>query len=231
MAGWGLCALGAAVACAVARVARPDQAADVPVPAAMALCWSAGVMVALGGGLGALDRDRTEGITALLRARGIPARSYVGGRAGGLSAAIALGAGGATLACGVVATAVAQHRLQAIGATFAALAYVLAFAATLGPIAMAALGAGRRGWGYLAFITVLVAPEASARWTRRLLPSGWQELTSIPAALEAVQAGVLAPGVAGLPMIRALAALVAVALASLALARASLPRSAPEADA
>jgi hypothetical protein len=88
--------------------------------------------------------------------------------------------------------------------------YALAFAATLGPIAVAALGARSRAGGYLTLVAVLVLPELLARWTSEVLPRGWHELTSVPAALAAVRAGVAAPVERAESLARALAGLVAV---------------------
>jgi hypothetical protein len=62
---------------------------------------------------------------------------------------------------------------------------------------------------------VLVLPELFSRWTAAWLPRGWHELTSIPAALAAVRAGVAAPAAMGVPMARALAGLAAVVALSL----------------
>ena len=58
-------------------------------------------------------------------------------------------------------------------------------------------------------------PELLAPWTAWLLPGGWHELTSVPAALAAVRAGVAAPMEGAEPLARALAGLVAVVAMSL----------------
>ena len=47
---------------------------------------------------------------------------------------------------------------------------------------MATVGARSRIGGYVALLAVLVAPEAAISWTSTILPAGWEELTSIPAA-------------------------------------------------
>ncbi len=100
-----------------------------------------------------------------------------------------------------------------------AIAYALVFAATLGPVAMAALGARTRAGGYLSLLAVLVVPELLARFTDRLLPRGWHELTSIPEALAAVREAVAHPVLSGAHGARALAGLLAViALALLVVA-------------
>jgi hypothetical protein len=222
-------ALGLALVCAVAAaavvVARRSEStvAAVPTQAAVLIAWSAGVMVAFGGALRAIPSDTDEGVVALLRARGVPVSSYVRGRIGGLVLVLLFSVGGAVLVTDVATLSVARSLLPAARACAAAFVYVLAFAVTLGPLAMAALAARRRGAGYLAFLAVLVVPEVATRWTSALLPRGWHELTSIPAALAAVQSGVLAPQTAGLAMARALAALGAVAVLSLAVVHARIP--------
>lgn len=129
--------------------------------------------------------------------------------------------GGATLVAGLAATAVAGHAAEAIArASVAAFVYALAFAVTLGPLVMAALGGRLRAGGYLALLAILAVPELLAPWTGALLPRGWRELTSIPAALEALRAGVQSAGPALLHAARAAVALVAVVAASLLLVRA-----------
>ncbi len=65
----------------------------------------------------------------------------------------------------------------------------------------------------------MVVPELLEPWTSAVLPRGWTELTSIPAALAAVRAGVLAPAANGASAARAVAGLAAVvALALLVVA-------------
>jgi hypothetical protein len=129
---------------------------------------------------------------------------------------LALALGGGTLVAGLAATAVAGGARHAVArASVAALVYALAFAATIGPLAMAALGARSRAGGYFGLLAVLVLPELLAPWTGALLPKGWRELTSIPAALEALRIGVQSAGPAVLHAARAAVALVAVALGSL----------------
>jgi hypothetical protein len=96
---------------------------------------------------------------------------------------------------------------------------------------MATLGPRSRPGGYLAFLAVLVLPELLAPWTGVLLPAGWHELTSIPAALAAVRSGIAAPIASGARLARALtglSAVVALALASLTIwARNADEREAP----
>jgi hypothetical protein len=216
-------ALALIVAAASAGAAWAQSAriaCRLPTIASIAVAWSAGVMLAFGGALRAIPRDSDEGIIALLRARGVPVGAYVRGRTAGLVLVLALTVAGATLASGLAATAVARPAGPAARAAVAALAYALAFSATLGPLALAALGARTRRGGYLSLIAVLVVPELATPWTRGLVPEGWQELTSIPAALEAVRAGVLSPRTEGAHMARAFAGLLAVIVGSLFVVRA-----------
>jgi hypothetical protein len=115
--------------------------------------------------------------------------------------------------------------------SLAALVYALAFAVVLGPLAMAALGGQSRAGGYLGLLAALVLPELLAPWTSALLPHGWRELTSIPAALEAVRAGVQSPGSASLHGARAAVALMAVVAASLLVVHARVAIDTQRADA
>jgi hypothetical protein len=212
-----------AVVVAVLRRGEPSVEA-LPTEAAAVIAWSAGVMVAFGGALRAVPSDADDGIVALLRSRGVGVASYVRGRVGGLVAVLALGVGGAVLAADLAVLSFAASLLPAAHACAAALVYSMAFAATLGPLAMATLAAKTRAVGYLTFLVVLVVPEVAARWSAGLLPRGWHELTSIPAALEAVRDGVLAPEQAGLAMARAAAGLAALVVLSLAVVHARIPR-------
>jgi len=172
----------------------------------------------------AIRRDRAEGVLALARARGLGAADYLRGRVGGLVAILAISVGGGTLAAGIAAMSVAHPPLSAARSTLGALAYALAFAATLGPVALAALGARSRGGGYAALLAVLVLPELIAPWTSALLPHGWTELTSIPAALDAVGRGAASPHHAAMHLARALAMLAGLIGASLAIVAAQVSR-------
>jgi hypothetical protein len=214
----------AAVAVTIARRGGPAAAA-VPTHASILIAWSAGLMVAFGGALRAIPGDADDGVVALLRARGVSVGSYVRGRVGGLVVVIAGAVGGAVLAADLAALVASPRPLSAAHSAAAALAYALAFAATLGPVAMATLAARTRGAGYLTFVAVVVVPEIAARWTYSLLPRGWHELTSIPAALAAVQEGVLSPTSAGFAMGRAVLGLGAVAVLALAVVHTRIPRA------
>jgi len=197
-----------------------------------AIAWSAGTVLAVGSSLGAFRRDREQGVWALAGARGASMACIVRGRVGGLVLLLAATVGGATLVAGVAATSVAHPAFAAARAGMGGLAYALAFAVTVGPLAMATLGARSRLGGALVFLAVLALPELLSRWTVLLLPRGWHELTSIPAALGAVRSGVMAPAAAAFPMLRALAGLAALAALSLTVVgararRASASQGAP----
>ena len=205
-------AIAGALASVVAAVAvsGSGMAAELPLFESSAIAWSAGVVLAFGGALHALHRDREQGVVALVRARGASDGGYLCGRVGGLVIVLAVAVGGATLVAGIAATSVAHPALTAMHTSVAAIVYALAFAATVGPVAMATLGARTRSGGFLLLVAVLAVPELLSRWTALWLPQGWHELTSIPAALAAVRAGVAAPSVMAVPMARALAGLAAV---------------------
>ena len=171
---------------------------EVPSLAAGALAWGAGVLFAFAVSTHALKRDREAGITALLRARGASLSGYLWTRVGGLTGWLVLLVAGGTLLVGLVATllsARAGASLRTLQGTGAAVAYALAFALTLGPLAMAALGARSRAGGYLWLLVVLVVPQLLAPMSGALLPYGFGELTSIPGALAALRASLMPPGV------------------------------------
>jgi len=205
-----LCAVGAVAAAAVVASEGGTAAAPLVLVASSAIAWSAGVLLAFGAALRAIGRDRDEGVLALVAARGGSVASYVRGRVGGLVAVLAAGVGGPTLVAALAAVSVGHPAGPVARAGLASLVYALAFAATVGPVAMAALGARTRAGGYFTLLAVLVVPELLAPWTSAALPRGWTELTSIPAALAAVRAGVLAPVTNGAPAARAVAGLAAV---------------------
>lgn len=218
-------ALGALASIAVAMAMRGTPAVKgLPAMAALALSWGAGTTLAFGVAMRAIRLDREHGILALTRSRGLGPLAYTRGRVGGLVVVLAIAVGGSTVVAGLAATAVAGGDSLAVGrASLAALVYALAFAVTMGPLAMAALGGRTRGGGYLTLLAVLVVPEALAPWTRVLLPRGWRELTSIPAALDALRAGVQSAGPASPHAARAAVALLAVVAASLLAVRARVP--------
>ncbi len=216
-----LCALGS-ISAATATRGSP-VAREIPAVASIVLTWGAGMTLAFGGALRALRRDREQGVIALARARGVSATQYAVGRVAGLVCVLAIAVGGGTVVAGLAATAVTGATSAGARASAAALVYALAFAGTMGPLAMAALGGRTRAGGYLTLMAVLVAPELLAPWTRMLLPDGWDELTSIPAALEAVRRGVQSTSPSGEHMARAVVGLAAVVAASLVVVRARVP--------
>lgn len=228
--GFVLAAIGAAAAivASVAMARRGGSAALLPMLTAEGIAWCAGVTLAFGASLRAIDRDREQGVLALVRARGVSAGTYVRGRVGGLVLVLAAVVGGATFVTGLAATSVGGASWGAVRAWAGALAYAIAFAATLGPVAMASLGTGSRAAGYLTLLSVLVLPELVAPWTSLLLPRGWHELTSIPAALDAIRAGVSAPIDSGARGARAFAALAAVVAVSVVVVGARLARAEAE---
>ncbi len=202
-------------------------AAQIPAIASSALAWGAGIMLAFGAAFRAILRDMDEGVFALVRARGGSSAHYVRGRVGGLVVVLAIALGGATLIASLAATSVASlggGSTQVARSGAGAVAYALAFSATMGPVAMACLGALTRVRGYFVFLAVLMVPEIAAPWTAALLPAGWHELTSIAAALDAVRAGVSSPEVSGAHLARAVAALVALVSLCLVAVGAQLAR-------
>jgi hypothetical protein len=210
-----LSALASVAAALVVARSDGNAVAQLPTLEASAIAWVAGLILAFGAAARALGRDREQGVLALVLVRGGGRAAYVRGRVGGVVVLLAAAVGGATLVGGLAAISVAQPVAPAARTALAGLAYALAFAATIGPIAMATLGARTRAGGYLSLLAVLVVPELLAPWTASLLPGGWHELTSVPAALAAVRAGVASPVEGAEPLARAVAGLVAVVAMSL----------------
>jgi hypothetical protein len=208
-----------------------ETAATLPVLASDALCWIAGVLMVFGGSMRAVARDREQGVVALARARGVAPSGYAAGRVGGLALVVAAAMCGGTLIACIAALWAAGPSARQARLSAGALTYGLAFAATVAPVGMAALGGRSRSLGYLAFLAVLVLPELLSPWTAERLPAGWHELTSIPAALAAVRAGIVTPVSQAAPLARALAALAAVSALSFLLvvnrARRIAPRETP----
>jgi len=227
-AGLALAALGAllSVAAALALGHRGGQGAEkLPTIASSATAWGAGMMVAYGAALRATTLDGERGVLALARARGVGSGLYARGRVAGLVIVLAVAVAGATLVAGLAATSAAGASPAVARASIGAMAYALAFAATIGPVAMASLGAGTRAGGYLTLLAVLVLPELLSGWTAELLPHGWRELTSIPAALEAVRSGASSPAASADHLARAVAGLAAVIALSLLVVTARVPRA------
>jgi hypothetical protein len=218
----GLVLAGAGGVIGAAIAAAGHAPVRVPLWTAQGVAWGAGVTVAFGGALRAFRRDRNEGVLTLARARGVTLATYAQARVGGLVLLLAAATAVPTIVAGLAATSFAHPALPALKATASGLAYGLGFAVTLGPVAMATLGARTKAGGYLGLLAVVVVPELLAPWTTKLLPRGWHELTSIPAALEA-----LATGFGGVDdavhFARALTGLAALVAASLVVVAARMP--------
>lgn len=198
---------------------------QLPSVASSALAWGAGVTLAFAAAAHALRRDREQGIRALVRARGGSTVAYLRGRILGLVLLVALVVVGGTLVVGVASAALVGRGAFASAArgAGAAVAYATAFSITIGPVALAALGARSRFGGYLALVSVLVVPEMLGRFTAQMLPRGWQELTSIPAALGALRAS-LSPDVDVAGLLRSIVVLAAVIAIAIAVVRAQIAR-------
>jgi hypothetical protein len=222
----GLLLTGAAgVGSALATLSSDaDRATSLPFGASSVIAWSGGLLLALGAAWGSARVDRDEGVRALLRARGVTAGGYLGARLFGVVATLGVAVGAATLVEVVAAVGAAHGAGPVLRVGAGALAYALAFAASIGPVALAALSS--RSWlrGLVALAAVLIVPLLLERWTLDLLPAPWRELTSIPAALAAIRAGVTFPGLAGVAAVRALVGLTAVdALSVLVMAGRAAP--------
>ncbi len=217
-----LTVLGALIATAGLVRRGGSSFEEVPSLTAGALAWGAGVLLAFAVSVQALKRDREAGITALLRARGAPLGGYLWTRVGGLTGLLVIVVAGGTLLVGVVATLLATRAgiaMRTLQGTLAAVVYAFAFALTLGPLAMAALGPRSRAGGYGWLLVVLVLPEVLAPMTRALLPYGYGDLTSIPGALTSLRTALMPPGVDGWRAMRALFMLALVVALSLAAVR------------
>jgi len=163
--------------------------AAVPTVTAYALTWGAGLSLAAMASIRAPYRDAETGVLAFVLARGATLGEYVRGRVGGLSLWVVVCVGGGTLVAIAGTLAAARPTEALLRSSAGALAYSLAFGLIVGPVAMATLGARARLRGYVALLLVVVLPDLAASWTERhLLPDGWSELASIPAALGALRA-------------------------------------------
>jgi hypothetical protein len=185
---------------------------DVPVLASSALAWGGGFLLAFASAAHALRRDRSEGIRALLVARTTSLRGYLLARIGGLALLIAIVVGGGTLFTGFVGLAAAAQLSAAgriIQSTCAGVAFSIAFAAVVSPVAFAALGARSRIGGYMVLLGVVVFPEIVVGMLGSAIPDSVTDVLSIPSALSALRTA-LAPGTADAA--RALRALLALGL-------------------
>jgi hypothetical protein len=197
-----------------------------PSIASSALAWGAGVMLAFGASVRALRHDRDDGVRALWNARGGTTPRYVVGRVAGILIVVALVVAGGTLIVGAAATSLAGRAaaVRVAGSAGAALVHALAFSITVAPVALASLGARSRVGGYLSLVTVLVLPEIFSGWTARTLPSGWEELTSIPSALGALRNALTPGGLDAAMFARAFVVLGAVTAIALAIVRTQVAR-------
>ena len=189
----------------------PDAPAhDVPILASSALAWGGGFLLAFAAAAHALRRDRTEGIRELFVSRTTSLRGYLLGRVGGLAVLIAICVAGGTLLCGLVGIAGAARGAavpRMLHATGAGVAFSIAFAAVVAPVAFAALGARSRIGGYIFLIGVVMIPEMIVGMMGSSLPESVADVLSIPSALSALRTS-LAPGTVDLwRTIRALVAL------------------------
>jgi hypothetical protein len=226
----GLGAIGALVVIGAALAMKESaHLASLPFIASQAFAWGVGTTLAVAAAMRVFPLDREQGVVALMRARGVSASAYAAARVAGLVLVLAVVVAGGALVSGLAATAVATAGAGEVArASAAAIVFGVAFAVTLGPVSMATLGAGTRGGGYGWLLLVLVVPELLAPWTRALVPAGWKELTSIPAALEAVRSGVQNAGPSIAHALRAAVGLGGVVAASLLVIRARLASEAPE---
>jgi hypothetical protein len=215
------------VAVLVARRGEDAPVHRVPVMAATVLAWGGAFLHAVVVAASALRRDRTDGIRHLFVARTTSPRAYLVGRVSGLAVWLAgVVAGGAlvTGSIGIVAAARAPAVARIVQSTGAAIAFGVAFAAVLAPVAFAALGARPRRSGYLALLAIVLVPELVVASLAGAVPVEIAELCAIPSALGALR-DALSPGTLDLlRAARALAVVVALAAVALVLVRRALLR-------
>jgi len=206
----------------VARRGGDAPVHTIPLVASSALAWGGGFLLAFSASANALRRDRAEGIRHLFVTRTASIRGYLVARAGGLAALLACVLGGGTLLTGAVsilAAGKAHAVLRTMQATAAGVAFAIAFALVMAPVALAALGTRTRLSGYFFLFAILVAPEIVATVVTGPIPAEVTELLSLPSALAALR-GSLAPGTAdALRFVRAVVALAVFAAAAVVLLR------------
>ena len=209
-------------------LARRGTAAleEVPTFVGSVLAWAGGVMLAFAASAHALRRDRDDGIRALIRARGGSLHSYLLGRVGGLVVVVGAVVVGGTLVTSIASTALASRAgIAAVAqASAAALLYAGAFSLTLGPVALAALGARSRAGGYLWLLGIVLVPELFEGWTSRILPAAWSDLGSIPSALAALRGALMPPGIDLAKVARAAVVIAVVIATALVIVRRQLGR-------
>ncbi len=157
--------------------------------ASSTLAWGPGVMLAVAGAMGAITQDKTQGIVALARFRGVSHGHYLGARTLGLAALTALVVAGGTLVVAVVALSFCPRTgLARLGQwTVASLLYALCFSSILPPLCLAVLGTGSRFLGYLQLLAILVVPEILSR----AASEPWAEVLSLPGALSTLRSAVM----------------------------------------
>ena len=197
-----------------------------PLAAASIQVWGGGVLVAISASSQALVRDAREGVSDMVARCGSSLNAYLLGRVAGLALVLGvLASGGTLLVSFFLVLASGSGAGPILHATLAALGGAVAFSVTIAPLALAALGARSRLGGYLVLVLVLALPELLASLVARHLPSGWEELLSVPAAVSAVS-DALAPGTVDAPRaLRACCVLAAFAIGALIAARGQVARA------
>jgi len=222
------CVLGfGGLAVVFVRSGKVDALPDVPLLASSALAFGVGVLVAFAASTRVLRRDEEDGVRGLLRARGVDASGYLAARVVGLAIALAVFVAGGSALVGILTSLVAKSRGVAghtLQASFAAVVFGVAFAATFAPVAMATLGARSRGRGYLALLTVLVLPELLHASLARILAPEWVDVCSVPGALLALSASLAPTGLDAAMLARSAVALVAIIGIALLVVRAEIAR-------
>ena len=201
-----------AIAFAFARRGGDAPVQSVPVLASSALAWGGGFLHAVAISVGALRRDRAEGIRHLFVVRTASLHGYLLARVGGLAAVLAVIVAGGTLLVSLAALvgAMRGHAVAAtLQSTFGAVVYSLVYAVVIASVAFAALGSRTRLSGYFALLLVLVVPEIVSNMLTGPLPSEVTELCAIPSALAALRSSI-SPGT--VDVFRFLRALVAAAV-------------------
>ena len=209
-----------------ARHADPETLGRIPVAAAAAIAWAAGVLVAFSASARALVRDRTDGVVDLLASRGMSPLDYVLGRSLGLSLVLFVVSGSGALAAAIgEAIAAPRGALGVVQGLGAGLVFASMFALAVAPLSLAALGARSRSGGYFALLLILGLPELFVKYTDALLPEGWGDLIAVPSALAALASG-LSPGTLDpWQVARAFVVLSVVAVVSLVVTRAQMARA------
>jgi hypothetical protein len=213
-----------ALALAIASARRGGDVERIAPLAAGLLGWGAGVLLCFAASMRAFDRDREEGWDALLARHGARPSTYLAARIAGLVLVTLEVVVPGTVVSGlgaVLASRGGHVAVLALEGTVAGVAYAVAFALVVAPIAMATLGPRGRASGYVFLLSVLVLPALVAHWTGQLVPDEWSELVSVPGALDALRDALLG-SVDALRAVRALAVLVAVATLASLWARAQL---------